>query len=48
MQIDLLGNIFLMKRYGEANNERRNKAGNTDSTLKARNLTDSELISMTW
>nr|DAV83460.1 MAG TPA: hypothetical protein [Bacteriophage sp.] len=32
-----------MKKYGEANNERRNKTGNTDFTLKARNLTDSEL-----
>jgi hypothetical protein len=32
-----------MKQYREVNNERRNKAGNTDFTLKARNLTDSEL-----
>lgn len=25
-------NIFLMKQYGEVNNERRNKAGDTDIT----------------
>nr|DAW99366.1 MAG TPA: hypothetical protein [Bacteriophage sp.] len=34
-----------MKQYGETNNGKRNRVGNTDSTLKARNLTDSELIS---
>lgn len=28
----------------KVSNEKRNKAGNTDSTLKARNLMDSELI----
>lgn len=30
----------------KVSDERRNKAGDTDFTLKARNLTDSELISM--